>query len=72
MILLSWVAVEVAVESYLRVKLMFKISARSDEPFRRRSADRQTDKQTDKQTNRQTSKVFKGHWSKGLRYRSAN
>ena len=68
MILGSLVAVEVAVASYLRVELKFKISARSDKPFRRRSADRQTDKQTD----RQTSKVFKGHWSKGLRYRSAN
>ena len=52
MILGTWVAVQVAVASYLRVELKFKISARSDKPFRRRSADRQTNKQTDKQTNR--------------------
>ena len=72
MILGSWVAVEVAVASYLRVELKFKISARSDKPFRRRSADRQTNRQTNRQTDKQTSKVFKGHWSKGLRYRSAS
>ena len=52
MILGSWVAVEVAVASYLRAELKFKISARSDKPFRRRSADRQTDRQTNKQTDR--------------------
>ena len=41
MILGSWVAVEVAVASYLRAELEFKISARSDKPFRRSSADTQ-------------------------------
>ena len=34
--------------SYLREERKFKISARSDKPFRRSSADRQTDKQTDR------------------------
>ena len=53
MILRSWVAVEVAVVSYLRVELKFKISARSDKPFRRRSADTQTDRQTHTHTDRQ-------------------
>ena len=52
MILGSWVAVEVAVEvavaSYLRSELKFKISARSDKPFRRSSADTQAHTQTDK------------------------
>ena len=36
------------VASYLRGERKFKISARSDKPFRRRSADRQTDRQTDR------------------------
>ena len=45
-----------AVASYLRVELKFKISARSDKPFRRRSADRQTNRQTDRQTDKQTDR----------------
>ena len=68
MILVSNMIVEVAVASYLRVGLKFKFTDRSDEPHRRRSTGRQTDKQMGKQT----SKIFQGHWSKELRYRSDN
>ena len=56
-------AVEVAVASYLRVELKFKFSARSDEPFRKSSADRQTYRHP---------KFFGITRVRGFSYRSAN